>query len=77
MTENQCKLFKYTLIGVVFLNLGMCLNLYRQMIHLEYKISQLESNTLNSFQSLSRFIWEIKSPDSNNSNNYSSGSELE
>ena len=73
MTERQSKLFKYTLIGAIFLNLGMCLNLYRQVIQLEYKISKLESNTIDSMQSLSRFVWEIKSSISNTANNYSGG----
>ena len=41
-------------------NLLMCLNLYRQVGNLEYKVNQLDSNLYTALQSLSRDVWEMK-----------------
>lgn len=60
MTEKQKKILKYTLVGSIVLNTFMCLNLYRQIIELEYKVSSLDSNVMTAIQSLSRDVWEIK-----------------
>jgi len=62
MTEKQIK---YALIGGVVLNLAMCLNLYRQMLSLQYQVTQLETDSMSAIQSLSRYVWEMKNPDAN------------
>ena len=41
-------------------NLLMCLNLYRQIGDLEYKVYQLDGNVNSAIQSLSRDVWEMK-----------------
>ena len=41
-------------------NLLMCLNLYRQIGDLEYKVYQLDGNLNSAVQSLSRDVWEMK-----------------
>jgi len=71
MTEKQKNILKYTLIGTTCLNLFMCLNLYRQIVELEYKVSSIDSNVMSAVQSLSRQVWEIKSSSTNSSENYS------
>lgn len=71
MTDKQKNILKYTLIGSVALNMIMCLNLYRQMIELDYKVHAVDSNLMSAIESLSRDLWEIKSSYSNNSFNYS------
>ena len=60
MTEKQNKIIRWVLIGGVTLNTLMCINLYRQMVSLEYKTAQLESDTGSAIQALSRYVWEIK-----------------
>jgi hypothetical protein len=60
MIEKKNKIVKYILIGGVFLNLAMCLNLYRQMLSIQYQVTQLETDTMSAIQSLSRYTWEIK-----------------
>ena len=60
------KKIKYALIGGVVLNLAMCLNLYRQMVSIEYQVKQIESDSMNSIQALSRYVWEMKNPHLNN-----------
>ena len=60
MIEKKNKIVKYILIGGVFLNLAMCLNLYRQMLSIQYQVTQLETDTMSAIQSLSRYSWEIK-----------------
>ena len=70
MTEKQNKIIKYVLVGGVVVNMLMCLNLYRQMLSLQYQLAQLESDTMSAIQSLSRYTWEIKN---SNSKNYTAG----
>ena len=41
-------------------NLLMCLNLYRQIGNLEYKVHSLDGNINSAIQSLSRDVWEMK-----------------
>jgi len=41
-------------------NLLMCLNLYRQIGDLEYKVYSLDGNLNSAIQSLSRDVWEMK-----------------
>ena len=47
------------IIGIVG-NLLMCLNLYRQIGNLEYKVHSLDGNINSAIQSLSRDVWEMK-----------------
>lgn len=70
MTEKQKNILKYTFIGSVGLNMVMCLNLYRQIIEIDYKVHSLDSNTISAIQSLSRDVWEIKSSSANSAGNY-------
>ena len=70
MTEKQKNILKYTLIGTTGLNLLMCLNLYRQIIELEYKVSSIDSSMMSAVQSLSRQVWEMKSSSANSAGNY-------
>ena len=70
MTEKQKNILKYTLIGTTGLNLFMCLNLYRQSIELEYKVSSIDSSMMSAVQSLSREVWEMKSSSANSAGNY-------
>lgn len=44
-------------------NMIMCLNLYRQMGNLEYKVNQLDSNLYTALQSLSQDVWTLKNSD--------------
>jgi hypothetical protein len=41
-------------------NLLLCLNLYRQMGNLEYKVNQLDSNLYSAIQSLSIEVYSLK-----------------
>ena len=50
-------------------NLLLCLNLYRQFNNLESKTTQLSNDTAVAVQELSRYVWEIKSTDKQQSNN--------
>ncbi len=70
MTEKQKNILKYTLGGSIVLNMFMCLNLYRQMVELEYKVSSIDGNVMTAVQSLSRDVWEMKSSSTNSSENY-------
>lgn len=75
MTENQKNILKYTLGGSILLNMFMCLNLYRQTMELQYKVTSIDSNMMSAVQSLSRDVWEMKSSLANSSSNYSGYSE--
>ena len=44
-------------------NLLLCLNLYRQVGNLEYKVNQLDSNLYTALQSLSQDVWTFKNSD--------------
>jgi len=50
-------------------NLLLCLNLYWQISNLESKTTQLSNDTAVAVQELSRYVWEIKSTDKQQSNN--------
>lgn len=71
MTEKQKNILKYTLGGSILLNMFMCLNLYRQMIELQYKVSSIDSNMISAVQSLSKDVWDMKSSSANSASNYS------
>ena len=60
MTDKQKNILKYSLAGSVVLNLFMCLNLYRQMGEIEYKVHSMDSNSMSAIQSLSNDVWGIK-----------------
>ena len=60
MTEKQNKIIRWVLIGGVTLNTLMCINLYRQIGDLEYKVYSLDGNLNSAIQSLSRDVWEMK-----------------
>lgn len=60
MTDKQKNIIKYSLAGSVVLNLIMCLNLYRQMGEIEYKVHSMDSNAMSAIQSLSNDVWGIK-----------------
>jgi hypothetical protein len=49
-------------------NLLLCLNLYRQMGNLEYKVNQLDSNLYSAIQSLSVEVYSLKNSKPNNRN---------
>ena len=71
MTEKQKNILKYALGGSILLNMFMCLNLYRQMIELQYKVSSIDSNMMSAVQSLSKDVWDMKRSSANSSSNYS------
>ena len=50
----------WTIIVGIAGNLLMCLNLYRQIGDLEYKVYSLDGNLNSAIQSLSRDVWEMK-----------------
>lgn len=66
MTEKQKTILKYAFGGGIVLNMLMCLNLYRQMVEIDYKVHSMDSNTMSAIQSLSRDVWEIKENSSPN-----------
>lgn len=70
MTEKQKNILKYTLIGTTGLNLLMCLNLYNQIISIDYKVHSIDSNTMSAIQSLSTDVWQMKSSSTNSAANY-------
>jgi hypothetical protein len=61
MSEDTLdKMIGWAIIVGIAGNLLMCLNLYRQIGDLEYKVYQLDSNLNSAVQSLSRDVWEMK-----------------
>ncbi len=60
MTDKQKNILKYSLAGIVGLNLLMCLNLYRQIGEIEYKVHSMDSDAMSAVQSLSHDVWGIK-----------------
>jgi hypothetical protein len=60
MTDKQKNILKYSLAGIIGLNLLMCLNLYRQIGEIEYKLHSIDGNTMSAIQSLSHDVWGIK-----------------
>jgi hypothetical protein len=75
MTEKQKNILKYTLGGSIIFNMIMCLNLYKQIVEINYKVHSVDYNTMSAIQSLSKDVWDIKSSNSNNAYNYSGGFE--
>lgn len=59
--ETLEQVIGWSIILGVAGSLVMCLNLYRQVGNLEYKVNQLDSNLNSAVQSLSRDVWEMKS----------------
>jgi hypothetical protein len=58
--ERMEKIIGWSIIVGIAGNLLLCLNLYRQIGDLEYKVYQLDSNLNSAVQSLSRDVWEMK-----------------
>jgi hypothetical protein len=75
MTDKQKNIIKYSLAGIVGLNLLMCLNLYRQIGEIEYKVYSMDGDAMSAIQSLSNDVWQMKSGKANDSRNYSGGFE--
>lgn len=72
MTDKQKNILKYSLVGTVALNFLMCLNLYRQIGQIEYKVYSMDSNIMSAIQSLGSDVWGIKDylTKTNNFNNH-------
>jgi len=61
ITEERLKqVVGATLLGGVAINMLMCLNLYRQMGDLEYKLNQLDSTLYTAISSVSRDVSDLK-----------------
>lgn len=61
MSEDTLdKVVGWAIIIGIAGNLLMCLNLYRQMGNLEYKVNQVDSNLNSAVQSLSTDVWNLK-----------------
>lgn len=61
MSEERLEqLIGWSIIIGITGNLLLCLNLYRQMGNLEYKVNQVESNLYSSIQSLSTEVYSLK-----------------
>ena len=60
MTEKQKNILKYILLGSIPLNMVMCLNLYRQMLEIQYKVHAIDSNVMSSIEYISKDVWDIK-----------------
>jgi hypothetical protein len=58
--ERLEQLIGWSIIIGITGNLLLCLNLYRQMGNLEYKVNQVESNLYNAVQSLSTEVYSLK-----------------
>lgn len=58
--EKLEQIIGWSIIVGIAGNLLLCLNLYRQIGNLEYKVYQLDSNLNSAVQSLSRDVWEMK-----------------
>ena len=54
------KIVGWSLIVGIAANTIMCLNLYRQIGNLEYKVNQLDSNLYSAIQSLSTDLYSLK-----------------
>jgi len=54
------KVVGWSIIVGIAANTLMCLNLYRQLGELEYKVHSLDSYVNSAVQSLSRDVWEMK-----------------
>jgi len=58
--ERLEQLIGWSIIIGIAGNLLLCLNLYRQMGNLEYKVNQVESNLYNAVQTLSTEVYTLK-----------------
>ena len=58
--ETLDKVIGWAMIVGIAGNLLLCLNLYRQIGNLEYKVYSLDGNLNSAIQSLSRDVWEMK-----------------
>ena len=61
--ETLEKVIGWSIIIGIAGNLLLCLNLYRQIGNLEYKVNQLDSNLYTALQSLSQDVWTLKNSD--------------
>jgi len=57
---NLEKVVGWSIIVGIAANTLMCLNLYRQLGELEYKVHSLDGSINSAIQSLSRDVWELK-----------------
>ena len=67
--ERLERLIGWSIIIGITGNLLLCLNLYRQVNHLESKVNQLSNDTAVAVQELSRYVWEIRNTDNQQSKN--------
>ena len=58
--ERLEQLIGWSIVIGITGNLLLCLNLYRQMGNLEYKVNQVESNLYSAVQSLSTELYSLK-----------------
>lgn len=58
--ERLEKVIGWSIIVGIAGNLLLCLNLYRQIGNLEYKVNQVESNLYSAVQSLSTDVYSLK-----------------
>ena len=58
--ETLDKVIGWSIILGLAGNLLLCLNLYRQMGNLQYKVNQVDSNLNSAVQSLSTDVWNLK-----------------
>jgi hypothetical protein len=58
--ERLEQLIGWSIIIGITGNLLLCLNLYRQVGNLEYKVNQVETNLYSAVQSLSTELYSLK-----------------
>ena len=58
--EKLEQVIGWSIIFGIVGSLGMCINLYRQVNNLEYKVNQLESSVYSAVQTLSTDVYTIK-----------------
>ena len=67
MSEDTLeKVIGWSIIIGIAGNLLLCLNLYRQVGNLEYKVNQVDSNLNSAVQSLSTDVWNLKNQSHHN-----------
>ena len=61
MSEERLEqIIGWSIIVGIAGNLLLCLNLYRQIGNLEYKVHSLDGSMNSAIQSLSRDVWDLK-----------------
>ena len=64
--ENLEQVIGWSIIAGIAGSLLMCLNLYRQVGNLEYKVNQLETDVYAAIQTLSTDVYSLKHSQSTN-----------